>query len=495
MSSPFSIRPPLLVVQFAWLALPNPSDCLAPPAGVSSLLPEVPLSKIGRTSYLLSLGTLLLVGGFHSVLGQAPTPSKKPIAGPPAPQSTHYPILLLALGNNPSWSLRIGQKGPERLDRPNYPPITLEAVDVTRNGTADSWNYRAKDTGTTAEVTIHLTRESCIDPLSGTKYAFSAVVQHAQIGTLSGCARIAAELFPKIVNPANQPDEDDDTEKKKPPETTITNFKVPTAVAFLDSTGKVVVNIGKIKKIATPAGSELALSHDGKKLLYARSDSKTGPDRTLVLYDFVTGSSKDLLRGSVRQAFWSPDDSRVAFLKLQDQKWQVWTFPAASPETAAPLYINEVNALHGWVDAHTVLASDTQNLFWISENSQPMQTLALKDLYGSAFQIMSSDSIRTNPINPDLLLVSADYITPPAGAPKDSANLAAGFFLYEVRSRRRVVLSPVDQWARSAEWSRDGIQIFYTRRVSANSFTILRVFWDGSAPHRYLDGTDLVVGQ
>jgi hypothetical protein len=321
------------------------------------------------------------------------------------------------------------------------------------------------------------------------------MVQHAQLGTLSGCARIAAELFPKIVNPANQPDEDDDTEKKKPPETTITNFKAPTAVAFLDSTGKVVVSNGKIKKVASPEGSELALSHDGKKLLYTRSLSKTGSERTIVLYDFVTGNSKELLHGLVRQTFWSPDDTRVAFLKFQDQKWQVWTFPSTAPETASPLYVNEVHALHGWVDGHTVLASDAQNLFWISENSQPMQTLALQDLYGAAFQIMRSDSIRTNPINPDLLLVSADYATPPAGAPKDSTNFAAGFFLYEVRSKRRVILSPVDQWARSAEWSRDGIQIFYTRRISASSSTTFRIFWDGSAPRRYLDGTDLVVGQ
>jgi uncharacterized membrane protein len=453
------------------------------------------LSKVGRTFYLLSLGILLLLGGFHSVLGQAPTSSRKPITGPPAPQSTHYPILLLALGNNPSWSLRIGQKGPERLDRANYPPITLEPVDVTRDGAADTWTYRAKDTGTTAEVTIRLTRESCIDPLSGTKYTFSAVVQHAQIGTLSGCARIAAELFPKIVHPANQPDEDDDTEKKKPPETTITNFKVPTAIAFLDSTGKVVVTNGKIKKVASPVGSELSLSHDGKKLLYTRSDSKTRSDRTIILYDFVTGNSKDLLHGLVRQVFWSPDDSRIAFLKFQDQKWQVWTCRSTAPDTASPLYVNEVNALHGWVDAHTLLASDMQNLFWISENSQPMQTLALKDLYGAGFQITSSDTIRSNPINPDLLLISTNYTTPPAGAPKDSMNFAAGFFLYEVRSKRRVVLSPADQWARSAEWSRDGIQIFYTRRVSASSSTTFRIFWDGSAPRRYLDGTDLVVGQ
>src|SRR5258708_699955 len=68
---------------------------------------------------------------------QAPTQTKKPPASPTAPtapaapnapQSKHYPILLLASGNNPAWSLRIGQKGPERLDRPGYPPIDRKST-------------------------------------------------------------------------------------------------------------------------------------------------------------------------------------------------------------------------------------------------------------------------------------------------------------------------------------------------------------------------------
>jgi hypothetical protein len=56
-------------------------------------------------------------------------------------------------------------------------------------------------------------------------------------------------------------------------------------------------------------------------------------------------------------------------------------------------------------------------------------------------------------------------------------------------------VSPPDQWARNAEWSRDGIQIFYTRRISAPSFATYRIFWDGSGVRRYQDGSDLVVGQ
>ena len=45
----------------------------------------------------------------------APPQSKKLPVGPAAPQSRHYPILLIAQGSEPSWSLRLGMKGPERF--------------------------------------------------------------------------------------------------------------------------------------------------------------------------------------------------------------------------------------------------------------------------------------------------------------------------------------------------------------------------------------------
>src|SRR5712691_10375930 len=238
-------------------------------------------------------------------LSQNPPPAKKLPAGPPAPQSTHYPIFILAFGNDPNWSLRIGLKGPERMDRPGYPPIALEPVEVTHEAAADSWTYHAKDSATGAVVAVHLTREACTDaandtltptPPLGGRYSFRVSVDHAQLGTLRGCARIAAELFPKI---NNQPDADDDADKKKPPAPTITNFKAPVAVAYLNPSGSIVLSRGKTKKIASPAGIELALSHDGKKLLYVRLDSGASSDRTIVLYDFDSGKSLDLVQGLV----------------------------------------------------------------------------------------------------------------------------------------------------------------------------------------------------
>jgi hypothetical protein len=94
-----------------------------------------------------------------------------------------------------------------------------------------------------------------------------------------------------------------------------------------------------------------------------------------------------------------------------------------------------------------------------------------------------------------LLLVSADYASAPAGSPKDATGLAAGFFLFELHSKRRTVLCPTDQRGRYAEWSRDGLQVFYTRVLSATAEATFRIFWDGTGVQRYLSGTNLSVGQ
>jgi len=453
-----------------------------------------------KSKYSLLTASLLLLGLPAQVLAQNPLPEKKLPAGPPSPQSKHYPILLLAFGNAPNWNLRIGQKGPERLDRPGYTPIPLEAGEVTHEAAADSWTYHAKDSATGAVVSIHLTREACIDatndtltttPPLGGKYSFRVSVDHAQLGTLKGCARIAAELFPKI---NNQPDADDNTDKKKPPAPTITNFKAPVAVAYLNSSGSIVLSRGKTKKIAAPAGTDLALSHDGKKLLYLRADSGTSPGGTIVLYDFDSDKSVDLVRGPVRQPFWSPDDSRIAFLRSLDRSWQIWTFPSGNPESAVSFSPQPVSALHGWVDKHTILATDTLNTYWLSEEALP-QAVALKDIYGSSFQIKSSDTIRVHPANPDLLLISADYLSAPAGTPVDSTGFAGAFFLYELRAKRRITLSPPEQSGRAAEWSRDGLQIFFTGSDSSRRTAIYRIFWDGTSLQRSVAGSNYVVGQ
>ncbi len=440
--------------------------------------------------------------------------AKKPITGPAAPQSTHYPILLLVQGptqeDGQTWSLRIGLRGPERLDRTNYPPIPLEPAEVVREGTTDSWIYRAKDSQTGAAVLVHLTRESCSDTASTTKFAFTATVEHAQIGSAEGCARVATELFPKI---NNQPTDDDDDAKDKPAPPTITHFKPPVYVAYINASGKLTVKRGTVARaVPGKGGYQPALSHDGKRLLYTadeKSDAKSG-ERTISLYDWTTGKSTELLGGSVQQAFWSPDDTRISFLKFDGTKWQVWVMPSDAPEKAALVYPGEIVSLHGWVDAQTVLVGDLQTFFWIGEDGTLKQSLASVDLYGKdQYSLSSANTVRVHPLNPDLLLVSAELLPAPptavsktAATPgKDSAKDAGAqpgqaFFLYEIESKRRVLLSPPNMTCSFAEWSRDGLQIYFTcREPSSTAMTIYKMFWDGTSQIKVQDGYGLVIGQ
>jgi uncharacterized membrane protein len=455
-----------------------------------------------KAKLILSAALLSVVAAPRVIQGQArpPQPTKKQPAGPPVSQSTHYPILLLAFGNNPDWSLRIGLKGPERLDRPNYPPIPLEPATVVPEAAADSWTYQAKDSATGAAVSVHLAREVCTDVVSDPtaapgpstgKYTFRVSVDHSQLGSMKGCARIAAELFPKI---NNQLDSEDEADKNKPPPPTITKFQRPVAIAYSTAAGKVVFKRGAITRAIATESHQLSVSHDGSRLLFTREDQDG--NRAIILYDFATEKSTELLHGSVQEAFWSPDDTRFAFMKSLDGKWHLWAAPIASPENALSVYPGEITSIHGWVDAHTILVEDLQQLSWIGDDGTTKQTLSEKDVLGDSFGSSSDNSVRVHPLNSDLLLIAAQWLKPPQGVPVDQhRGGGAGFFLYEIRSKRRVILSPLNMFAQYAEWSRDGLQIFFTGTDSARHSYAYRMFWDGTGLQKFASGIRLVIGQ
>ncbi len=376
-------------------------------------------------------------------------------------------------------------KGPQEMDRAGYPPIVLTPSDVTPAATGESWSYAATDAGTNASVTVQISREPCTDGMSAAKYPFRAAVLHAQIGTLQGCARIAPDEFPEF---KQKNLDDDDPDKKKPGPAPITHFKAPSAIAFLDAEGRVIMSRGETRKTVARTGRELCVSHDGRRLLYTRDDSAS--DHTIVLYDFATGTSKELVKGAVRQAFWSPDDSRVAFLKNVDSKWQLWALSLNAPDSAATISKNDLATLEGWIEPHVVLATDESDAYWMADDGLVRQAVPLKDIYGSQFTRARSDTIRVNPVNGDLLLLSANYAGVPAG---DKA--VSGVFLYEVKSHRRTVLAPADDSATNAEWSRDGLQVYFTRGAPGKTQATNRIFWDGSGLRRYREGRALVIGQ
>jgi uncharacterized membrane protein len=420
---------------------------------------------------------------------QKPAQTKKPPATPPAPVSRHYPILLIASGTEPSWSARIGMKGVERLERSGYPPVTLEPGEISAEDSGTAWTYKAKDTATDAAVTLRLTREACTEGTAETKYSFRAVLSHAQIGELKGCAKIAADQFPEF---KQKNLDDDDPEKKKVVPPAITGFKSPVVTAYLDPTGKVMIARGEAAKTVAPAGSRLSFSHDGRRLLFIRNE--TGKDRTMVQYDAVTGKSTELMRGLVASAFFAPNDATIAYMTQVGTDWQVWTMPTGAPDKAAQLSAGPVWALHGWLDGQTVLASDASRLYFLRTDS-PATSVPTSEVYGQ-FERNSTDTIRVHPSNPDLLLVTALTQTMRPGMVKDpDAKLVNAAFLYEIKSKRQVLLTPPNVFAQDAEWSRDGLQIFFTDAANSKAPSICKMFWDGSGFKRVRAGSGLVVGQ
>ena len=178
------------------------------------------------------------------------------------------------------------------------------------------------------------------------------------------------------------------------------------------------------------------------------------------------------------------------------------------PGKATLLYPGEALHLDGWADAQTILAGDLETLSWVGEDGTVKQSVPSGELYGKdQFSLSSANTVRIHPLNPDLLLVSAEVPPAPAASKnpavggKDTAKDAATqpgqtFFLFEIHSKRRVLLSPSNLSCSFAEWSRDGLQIFFTcREPSSTAMTVYKMFWDGTSQLKVQDGYSLVIGQ
>ena len=421
----------------------------------------------------------------------AKSPTSKPPMGPPVSQSRHYPILLIAQGTDPSWNLRLGMKGPERLDRAGYPPVPLEPSDVEQETTGLSWIYHAKDSQTNAVVAVHVSRETCADGTSETKYTFRVSLDHAQIGALKGCAKVAPDQFPEF---KQKNIDDDDPEKQKPTPPTFGNFKPPVAVAYLDSTGRVMLAHNDIPKPIAPTGSQLSLSHDGKRLLFVTEEN--GPIHGLKLYDSTTGKTIELASGLINRPFWSPDDSKIAFLKEDNSMWHVWTTLPLPGSQSTQLSATPVALLDGWANTDILVAANSDSFLWMTTDGGTSQVLSTRDICGSLCESNFANPIRVSPANPDLLVIGAGLPKAAANSPGTVENgHGGGIFLYEVRAKRLVAITPPNLFCENAEWSRDGLQIFFTGADSSGKRAIYRIFWDGTGLKKIRSGSNLVIGQ
>jgi len=116
---------------------------------------------------------------------------------PAAPVSKHYPILVIAHGNEPVWSLRLGMKGPERLDRANYPPSCWTRAKL-RPMIPGKPGRTMRKTRPRRGCERETLSGSVFGRGGGDQVHLRVVVDHAQIGTLNGCGQSMPEQFPEF---------------------------------------------------------------------------------------------------------------------------------------------------------------------------------------------------------------------------------------------------------------------------------------------------------
>jgi len=145
-------------------------------------------------------------------------------------------------------------------------------------------------------------------------------------------------------------------------------------MAYLNPAGSVVAQSRAVKKIIAPAGSELCLSHDGKKLLYTRTYSKTAPDRTIVLYDADSGNRR---LGARSPSAKLSGRSTIRASLFSERKISLGRFgPSRRPclKAAGRVFSTVCELLHGWLDNHTVPPATCKTAYWLSED-KPQQTV------------------------------------------------------------------------------------------------------------------------
>ena len=247
-------------------------------------------------------------------------------------------------------------------------------------------------------------------------------------------------------------------------------------------------------KVVAKKGYELSLSPDGKRLLY--TVDAAGTRRVLMAYDADAGKSRETSSGIVREQRWSPDGSKISFLKIVGDAWQIWVMPSSDTSKAVAVSSRNIDSQVGWMpDGKTIVAADTQQMYWIGLDGKVAKTVALATIYGKEFDPMGGDGRRFKPGNPDLLLVSANYVSTPKGAPVDAMDLNSTLFLYDLKTEKRTVVLSTKLWGRGGEWSSGGDWIYFERLENQRVSSVWRIHPDGTGLEKVLAGTGIVVAQ
>ncbi len=260
-------------------------------------------------------------------------------------------------------------------------------------------------------------------------------------------------------------------------------------LAYIDTSDRVIYKPegAPPRVVEAKNGYDLCLSRDGKRLLYARG-IPDGPNRTMVLYDAASGKSRDVMSGLVASARWSPDNTRVSFLKMDKNAWQLWIMPAVEPSKATLISKQNLDFVDWMPDGKTVLAGDGQRLYWFGVDGKQQKFISTEELYGKDYQWTSSDVLRFQPGNASRMSMSVYYMETPKDVPFEEEGGFATVLLYDWTTRKKTILLTTKTFGHDAVWTPDGTWLYYTRQEKLRKFAVWRMHPDGSGQERIVAG-------
>jgi Tol biopolymer transport system component len=260
-------------------------------------------------------------------------------------------------------------------------------------------------------------------------------------------------------------------------------------LAYIDTADRVIYKPegAPPRVVEAKNGYDLCLSRDGKRLLYARG-LPDGPNRVMVLYDAVSGKSRDVISGLVASARWSPDNNRVSFLKMDKNAWQLWVMPAVEPSKATLVSKQNLDFVDWMPDSKTILAGDGQRLYWFGVDGKQQKSIPTEELYGKDYQWTSSDVLRFQPGNAGRMSMSVYYMETPKNVPFEEEGGFATVLIYDWNTRKKTALLTTKIFGHDAVWTPDGAWLYYTRQEKLRKFAVWRMHPDGTAQERIVAG-------
>jgi len=240
-------------------------------------------------------------------------------------------------------------------------------------------------------------------------------------------------------------------------------------------------------------GNFPALSPDRQRVVYcAPINSSASVSGALMLFDLASGKPATLFGSNAWLAHprWSPNGKRISFtLALSSGRRELYLI---SPDASNSQKLiaggdQDVDDIFNpvWApDDQSLYFQDMSNLVQVNTSGQILAKTPLGMIVAQKESVTSADSFVPSPSDPNLFA----YTRSVPGTPLFERTFGepnTALFTYDMRTKMRKRLTPVDLLAMDPVWSRDGQFIYFAGYLdregrAAYSFKIYRIARDGS---------------